>query len=66
MVQIVMELGKVTENEARKISNFIDCFLDIDWSEATTRKIKSTIKEAQSMMSNPLYADMVQMAENAK
>lgn len=46
----IAQIAKVSIEEATQIHDFIDNWLELDWSEASERKIKSTIKEAQSMM----------------
>ena len=63
-VQEVMDKCKVSKRQALEIISFIDCWLDIDWSEATNRKVNSTIKTAVEMMADERYAEMTSIARS--
>lgn len=65
MFSTVQEITKTSNEEAALITNFINCWLDIDWSEASLRTIKSTIKTAREMIANPFYAEMVKIARES-
>lgn len=65
MFPIVQDITKTTDAESHLITNFINCWLDIDWSEASTRTIKSTIKTAREMIADPQFAEMVEIARKA-
>lgn len=63
MLAIVQDITKTTDTESQLITNFINCWLDINWSEASLRTIKSTIKTARQMIDDPKYAEMVKIAQ---
>lgn len=51
---------KVDEEEAIKIQNFINnWFDDFRWSSATNSQIVRTAKQAQAMIADPRYAELV-------
>lgn len=62
MQMLVKEIAQVDDKQAQDITNFINCWLELDWSEASRKTIKSTIKTAQQMMALPQYAEMVEIA----
>lgn len=65
MIQLVQKYGKVYKSDAWLVTNFINCWLDLDWSEATPRQIAKVVREAETMMANPEYAEMVEIARKA-
>jgi hypothetical protein len=65
MQTIVKEIAQVDDQQAKNITNFINCWLDLDWSNASRKSIKSAIKTAQEMMALPQFADMVKISERA-
>jgi hypothetical protein len=65
MQTLVKEIAQVDDQQAKNITNFINCWLDLDWSSASRKSIKSAIKTAQEMMALPQFADMVKISERA-
>jgi hypothetical protein len=65
MQTLVKEIAQVDDQQAKNITNFINCWLDLDWSNASRKSIKSAIKTAQEMMALPQFADMVKISERA-
>lgn len=61
----VMNIAKVSEQDARLTISFIDCWLELDWSEASNRKVTSVVREARNMMANAQYAEMLEIAKNS-
>jgi len=58
-VAISDSLG-IDRDAAEKIQNFISMwFDDFCWSESTKRQIIVAAKQAQQMMNNPKYADLL-------
>lgn len=63
--QIIADGLKIDLQSASKIQSFIECwFDDFRWGSATQAKIVRTAKEAQAMMNDPKYADLVNYEAN--
>ena len=63
-VEEVMTKCKVSKRQALEIISFIDCWLEIDWSEASNRKVNSTIKTAVEMMADSRFSEMTSLARS--
>ena len=46
IIQEIMEYLGITEDEAQEVRDYIDEWLDVDWSEATQKECNSAYKEA--------------------
>ena len=49
----------VSEEEAVKIQNFMDNWLELDYSEMTAAKLKREVKCAIQMMNDPKFAAVI-------
>jgi hypothetical protein len=58
--QTIAEGLKIDLQSASKIQSFIECwFDDFRWGSSTKAQIVFTAKQAQMMMNDPKYADLV-------
>ena len=48
--RLIAEYAEVSLEEALSIQKYIDEWLQIDWSEATSNHIEETIEDAQGLM----------------
>ena len=48
--RLIAEYAEVSLEEALSIQKYIDEWLQIDWSEATSNQIEATIEVAQGLM----------------
>ena len=60
-IEIISSELKIDSESAQQIQNFIsNWFDDFCWSSSTKLQIVRTAKEAQAMMINPKYAELLE------